>query len=94
MQFGCISVPGTAAFTASTCHKRISLRRANVPGLRGSAPWPCPLALSFHWYDFVGLLQWRMSDWIRHAFLVHHPPILVSIKAFLLLKLFGGLQNG
>lgn len=46
------SVPRTAALTASAYHKRISPRRANVPGLRGSAPWPCPLALSFHWYDF------------------------------------------
>lgn len=93
MQFGCVSVPRTAALTASMCCKRISPRKANMPGLRGSVPWPCPLALSFHWYGFVGLFQWRTSDGIHPAFLVHHPPILVSVKAFLLLKLFGGLQN-
>lgn len=87
MQFGYISVPGTAALTASTYHKK------NFPKKSECARVTWISAMSLHWYDFVGLFQWRTSDWIHPAFLVHHPPILVGIKAFLLLQLFVGLQN-
>lgn len=52
MWFGCVSVPGTAALTASTCCVKEFPEKTKCAGVLWM--WPSPLALSFHWYDLPG----------------------------------------